>query len=299
MPEILSQFAHRDEWLAARRQGIGASEIAAVLGLSPWDSPFSLYWSKVQGWQAEETEEMSTGTRVEDVTAAWWCDANDPHENLSVVPTGLWAHPARPWQLATPDRLVYLLDSPVPAAVLECKWTSTWDGWGEAGTAAIPVYYRTQVLWQCDVVGVDEWHLAVLGPSGFRAYQGHRDDTDLKMMREAGRRFMDRLANQDQPPVDEHPATVTALRHLHPDLDDTEVEVPEQIAAAYRRAVAMRRLAEKVESRYEAQLRELMGPARRAVSGGRKVATHVISDVAASVRAAHRRDYLLAARGPK
>ncbi|MDQ3578214.1 MAG: YqaJ viral recombinase family protein, partial [Actinomycetota bacterium] len=34
------------EWHAARAQGLGGSEIAAVLGLSPWESRFSLWHRK-------------------------------------------------------------------------------------------------------------------------------------------------------------------------------------------------------------------------------------------------------------
>src|SRR5262245_52949583 len=59
----------RAAWLEARRKGIGASEIAAVLGISPWESPFSLYWRKVNGWDYEPSSEMEWGTRLEPVIA--------------------------------------------------------------------------------------------------------------------------------------------------------------------------------------------------------------------------------------
>lgn len=35
-----------DEWLAERRRSVGASEVAAVMGLSPWATPLDVYKSK-------------------------------------------------------------------------------------------------------------------------------------------------------------------------------------------------------------------------------------------------------------
>ena len=36
-------FNSREEWLAARNEGIGASEVASVLGLNPWETPYQLW----------------------------------------------------------------------------------------------------------------------------------------------------------------------------------------------------------------------------------------------------------------
>jgi putative phage-type endonuclease len=298
---VLPAGASEDVWLAERRKGIGASEIAAVLGISPWDSPFSLHWRKREGWEAEVNDEMRVGTLVEPVVAEWWAAECDPLENLTVTPAGLYASADRPWQLATPDRLVYPvcpdcdgvglagdLDhglgpctcSPVGcgplAAVLECKWTATWDGWGEPGTDEIPVYYRTQVLQQCDVMDVHDWYLAVLGPGGFRAYRGRRDERDLVLMRAAGERFMDRLVAGDAPDVDGHAATIRVLKQLHPSIEDVDVDVPVELAEGYRRARALRSRADKLVDRYEARIRSALGGGRRAVCAGRLVASRSI-----------------------
>jgi hypothetical protein len=110
---------------------------------------------------------------------------------------------------------------------------------------------------------------------------------------------MARIEAGDPPTLDDHEATLSTLVRLHPDMDDDTVEVDEAAAAGYLRAVRTRKLAERLEDRYAARLRDQMGRARWATAGGRKVATRVISDVAESVRKAHRRDYLLAPRSPK
>lgn len=263
-------------WHDLRRDAVTASEIAAVLGISPWESPFSLYWRKVNGWDVDASDEMRTGTRLEPVIADWWADEHDPHENLAVIRAGLYAHPDRRWQVATPDRLVHLELAGPPLGVLECKWTGSWDGWGEAGTDQIPVYYRAQVLWQCDVMAVDEWHVAVLGPGGFRAYHGRRDERDLAVMREHGRRFMDRLIIGPAPDVDEHTATLAVLKRLHPSIEDVDIDVPVEFAEGYRRARILARRAAELVDRYDNRARALLGGGRRLVCGGRLVVSRSV-----------------------
>jgi len=289
---------HDERWHELRRAGVTASEIAVVMGLSPYDSPFNLYWAKLNDWRWGGNEYTGVGSHLEDAIADWWV-AQGP--DRYTMHAGLYTHPERPWQLATPDRIVIDVWGKV-VALLECKWVAqSWDGWGEDGTDDIPVYYRAQVQWQCDVVGVDQWYLAALGPGGFRAYHGRRDEKDLQVMREAGRRFMARIEDATPPDLDEHTATLAALKRLHPDLDNEDVEVPPAVAAGYERAVAMVRKAEALKDRYDIALRAAMGRARRATVDGRRIATHVISDVPAEKqpRGPHRKDYLLPPRERK
>ncbi|MDG4792204.1 YqaJ viral recombinase family protein, partial [Micromonospora sp. WMMD1102] len=92
-------------WHELRRAGVTASEVAALVGISPWDSAFSLYHRKANGWEVEDNEDLSNGRRCEPVIAEWWADT---HPDAVVCPAGLYASQARPWQLATPDRLVHM-----------------------------------------------------------------------------------------------------------------------------------------------------------------------------------------------
>lgn len=285
------------EWFKLRRAGVSASEIAAVCGISPWESPFSLYWRKVHGWEREASDEAQTGQILEPAIGAWFAGQADPNENCVFAPGGLYAHPERSWQLATPDLLwgwratcgpcdaglpmtctcdQLHLTSPL-LAVIECKWVAyTWDGWGEPGSAEIPVHYRAQVLWQCDVLEVESWYLAALGPGGFRSYEGRRDEKDLAVMRRFARDFLDRIADGDPPPVDEHTATLHTLKTLHPSVTDDDTEVSVQLAEGYRRARALRARAEAAVDRYEARLREAIGDGRRAMCNHKLVASRSV-----------------------
>jgi predicted phage-related endonuclease len=43
---VLPAEASREEWLAARRLGIGGSDIGALLGASPWSTPLDVWADK-------------------------------------------------------------------------------------------------------------------------------------------------------------------------------------------------------------------------------------------------------------
>lgn len=268
-----------DEWHQLRRAGITASEIAVVLGISPYDSPFSLYWAKANDWRWDGNDLTATGAHLEDAIAHWWWDTHRA-ERRFCQPSGLYAHPDRPWQLATPDRLVIGGEWPdgQPSALLECKWVAhSWDGWGEQGTDEIPVYYRAQCLWQLDVLGVNEVHVAALGPTGFRAYRVERDEDDLALMRKAGEEFHRRLTENDPPDLDGHTATLGTLKRLHPSVGEGDVQISHTLADEYRKARADRKDAEARLDVCEAQLRNALGSDyHRVVCGDERVATRSV-----------------------
>ena len=62
----------REDWLAFRRRGIGGSDAAAVLGISPFRTGVDLYYDKL-GLPVAESEEnwvaMEMGNLLEDLVA--------------------------------------------------------------------------------------------------------------------------------------------------------------------------------------------------------------------------------------
>ena len=51
----------KEDWTAARRESIGGSDAAAVLGLNPWKGPFAL-WAEKTG--AVEPEDIRRANRL-------------------------------------------------------------------------------------------------------------------------------------------------------------------------------------------------------------------------------------------
>jgi len=122
-------------WRGERANRIGASEIACVLGISPYRSPLSLYYQKLDGWSDEDSAVMRRGRLMEAVVAVEWSLL---HPEFVVRPAGLYQHPEHHWMVATPDRLLYtntgIHDDVVDAEVVCCDlhvvgdapWLADW-----------------------------------------------------------------------------------------------------------------------------------------------------------------------------
>ncbi|PZG49844.1 hypothetical protein C1I98_11040 [Spongiactinospora gelatinilytica] len=117
---VLGPDAPREAWLAARLPGVTASEVAIVMGLSPFGSPFSLYWQKTgQLGETPDNDAMSLGRHLE----PWIADRFErDHPELSLELAGLYASTDRPWQMATPDRTVYTASDIVNVEIRCCTW---------------------------------------------------------------------------------------------------------------------------------------------------------------------------------
>ncbi|MCM1977189.1 YqaJ viral recombinase family protein [Streptomyces sp. G1] len=277
---LLPHGAPRDEWLAARRPGITASEIAAVLGISPWQSAFSLYWEKTGlVAPAPDSDRLSLGRHLEPWIAERW--AAD-HPDVEMVPGGLFASVERPWQLATPDRLLDIkADDRWRDGVLEIKSSGTYEGWGPDGSDEVPAYYRAQVLWQMDVLGLDDAFIVCffLTTQARRTYRIPYDAPDVAFMRERALAFLDRVRREEPPQVDGHHATLTTLKALHPSVVDEDAVIPADVAARYRAACAAAKKADAAKAAAENQVRAHLASARVALDPeGRPVATRSVYD---------------------
>ena len=281
MNAVLVPTSSESDWLAARRLGVTASEIAVLMGLSPYSSPYALYHQKT-GQLPEQDDDMAMaiGHHFENFVADRFAEL---HPALYAAGDGkmLFAHRDRPWQMATPDRLLHDHECPGdgcvevtdwlrPDAVLECKTDGGFDGWGDDGTDEIPVHYRCQVLWQMDIMGVSAGFVACLfmNRRQLRVYELTMDDqarADLDLMETEARRFLHRIDRGDPPDVDWRPATSAALKRLHPELEDRDVTIRRQLAISYRAACRHYKEAEQRKDEMTNRVLEAIGGGRRAI----------------------------------
>jgi putative phage-type endonuclease len=259
------------EWLEVRRNGVGGSEVSAILGLSPFDSRFALYHRKVGTLPPLDLkDEMEWGHRLEPVIARKY---SDTHPEFEVVTCGTYAHRSRPWQILNPDRLA--LSSGAVAKPVELKYSLYGDGWGRPGTEEIPIYYRTQSLWYLDGLGLDEIDVAVFigGAADYREYTIHANPAEVAQHREAVKDFLDDIDTGTLPNLDGHTATYQAVKELHPDIDGSRVEVPTAIALAYIEAARGKKTAETAGRYAAAQLADYIGGAQHATWNGIRIAS--------------------------
>jgi putative phage-type endonuclease len=258
------------EWLRV----MSASKIAAVLGLSPWESKFSLYHRMTGAVTDEGNDATRRGHYLEPAIAAWF---TDQHPDWRIEPTGTWLHKDRSWQAATPDRTATLPDGDVE--LVELKSSADDEGWGDPDTDQIPVYYRAQVIWQMDVLGLRRCHIAVLLPHlKFQAYVVDYDPAEAEFMRTAAEEFLADLQAGNRPPIDDSTATYKVVRELHPDIDGEEREVPAELATEFLDAIDAEHDAKAAGRLARARMADAMGSARYAVANQTRIARRQTTD---------------------
>lgn len=250
---------------------ITATEIAAVLGLSPWQSRFSL-WHKKAGLPTapfQPSVAMEWGIRHEPTVAAKYAEE---HPELTISETGTWRHVEREWQRATPDRIA-------DDRLVEIKTATVDEGWGEPGTDEVPIYYRCQVIWQMDTLGYRRTDVALLvGNCDYREYVVAYDETDAKVMRDAAERFLDDVRQGNRPPIDGADATYQTIR-VQPDaLEDRDVEVTVEEAAAYEVAQLQAKAVGEELTAAKGVLLDRIGNGKRAVCGDRRIAYRTVRE---------------------
>lgn len=165
----------RASWLAARKQGIGGSEIAAVLGIHP-------YMSQVQLWANKTGRELDTETALrlrfgqfgEEFVAKEYEIATG---RKTLRHNAMLRHPNFPVAIGNVDRLI-VPDGRKVAAIkgeivadrlLEAKTVSSYaagDEWGEPGTDEVPMHYLLQVHWYLSLTPCVSADLAALFGAG-------------------------------------------------------------------------------------------------------------------------------------
>ena len=123
-PQILvsTEDLPREQWLEYRRKGIGGSDAAAVLGISPFRTGRDLYYDKLNIVTADDAEnwvQLEVGTLLEPLVAKIF--AHKTGYKIYRRPF-MFQHPLYPWMLADLDYMVELPDG--TTAILEIKTTN-------------------------------------------------------------------------------------------------------------------------------------------------------------------------------
>lgn len=155
----------RTEFLQRRKTGIGGSDVAAVLGASPWKTPYQLWLDKTtDDVNEKESDILHFGQMIEPVIANEFARRN----NVKVqVRNNMYRHKEHPELVANIDRYI------VGGAILECKTCSAWASgkFGKTGDD-VPDQYLLQVQHYMHVTGIHEAYLAVLiGGNEYRQFE--------------------------------------------------------------------------------------------------------------------------------
>lgn len=199
-----------------------ASKVAAVLGVSPWESPRSI-WHRMHGDLPSEpqTSAQSRGHYLEPAILAWWRDrhdvGHDEGREYRLQPT----YKLGGWAAATPDMVACIAEDDI--VLVEAKSTNSLDDWGTPGTDEIPTYYLVQTQWQMHLSGIHRCYVPIIGPRlQFEEYVVDYYADYGQQLEARMREFYDSLSADEPPPLDDTPATYEAVRRLHPEIDRGE-----------------------------------------------------------------------------
>lgn len=259
---VIGWDATRKEWLEARRPGLGASDVAAVLGFSRYTTPWQVWAAKNDVRHVEDTQ--TAAAELGDDLEPWLLGqaARILGRPVERTPARLYRDPQHPWRMASPDGVVAGV-----AELVECKTAGLAsgygypDGWTED---SIPLGYEIQARWQLITMQAERVH--VVGLVAGMGVVHHVVERDLgienELLAQVGEWWQHHMVDGVEPPLGAGDGDV--LRAMYPrptaneiDLDDTDAA---EIAARYRTfrtAESEAKAAKKAEgARLQALLKE-------------------------------------------
>jgi len=206
----------RESWLLARAQGLGGTDAAAIVGLSPWRKPIDVFASKTGqvSFGTEITEAMHFGNLLEPVIRQEYSRraqipilsgadiaALFPQRSTAVDGQTIVSAEDRPWMLGTPDGIARSGERGLEIKNVGYRGAE----WGPSGSDEIPDHYAIQVQWYMAVTGIPVWDVAPLfSGNRLETFRVERNDALIRELIEACEQFWhDHVLKGVPPPVDE------------------------------------------------------------------------------------------------
>lgn len=217
LAKITTADMSRDEWLDARRAGIGGSDVGAIMGFNQYKSAYQVFLEKTGQYHEEvDNEAVYFGNALEDFVAQEFAKRTGKKVRRL---NKMLVHPEYDFMLANLDRVVV-----GERAVLECKTASeyvkeAWDG------EEIPASYLCQVHHYLAVTGFEKAYIAVLvGGNKFIWKEIERDEEFIQILIDREKDFWENHVLKDEaPPVDGSDATNDLIKKMYPQDDGTAI----------------------------------------------------------------------------
>ncbi|XXX79260.1 YqaJ viral recombinase family protein [Sorangium sp. So ce134] len=245
-----------------RENGIGSSDVSAIVGVNPWKTPCDVWCTKRTPSRAPLVEPMSSEqTEVGEELEEAVCRMYARRMGVKLRRSFTHVSKTRAWMMATPDRLVVGQRGGVEAKVVGLDMAEYWrDG--------LPDFVRTQAQWQLMVLDYEWWDVAALIGTERHIIRVHRDEEVERGIFEICDAFWRDyvLGDTAPPPVDEEDrARYLKARYRKPTGETIEStpEIEDAVTAALCASEAVK-AAEEQKRRADNQILELLGERRGA-----------------------------------
>lgn len=286
---ILPECAGQEAWLAARLDGVGGSEVGALVGVSEYDTPLSVWNTKMNGGKdLSALAAIEWGHRLEDVVAQKTADEIGLTSRFG---GGLWARRDNPVLRVTPDRFATRPRAWTALGVIECKTAGDDEHWESGtirpsgdGTGSAPIGYQAQVQWQLGVLGLKIGWLGCLVMGRERQFfvvEIHFDAEWFAEMEAEATRFFAENVRTGVPPMAtlRHPKTEELLKQIHPAVVRPSVDLPEGTETWLRAYHEAKQAAEKAATEFDSiknYFRMHTGDAGAAYLGEQKIVSYPV-----------------------
>lgn len=259
----------RAEWLDVRKSGIGGSDAAAAIGLSPYMSALELWLIKT-GRDAnlprpdsdDTSEPVYWGRLLEPIVAASYTKQTG---NRVRRVNAVLQHPEIPFMLANVDREVTGCRD---VQLLECKTAGEFGArlWREG----VPEYVQVQVQHQLAVTGKQAADVAaLLCGQKLEVHRIERDDELIARLIALETAFWHYVETDTPPPTDGSESADRALRCLYPGTGGTvDFTDDRRLSSVFADLVALRSDIEQREAQealLKQTIQQAMGEADRAI----------------------------------
>lgn len=170
-----------EDWLEQRTKGVGGSDVASIMGLSPWKTPAQTWLEKTGNAAPDDLSDkpfIVFGVIMEPLIGKWFAEQHPDFKVRRV--NAVCQSIARPWAQASLDFEVYDGKS---WGVLEIKTARSAKDWDDG----VPSFYLTQTCHYMDVTDRKYAYVAVFfrDTCEFREYRIERDEDDIAAVRSA------------------------------------------------------------------------------------------------------------------
>lgn len=244
----ICKSSDRAAWLNARRAGIGSSDAAAILGVSPFASALSVYVDKIgEALDREASEAMKWGSILEPLIIEEFAKETGRVAHAHGM---LLANVSRPWQIATLDAVQRRGPDILDGGVLEIKATGHRVGdWDEG----IPPHVMVQVQHQLAVTDLAWGSVAVLQRGcALKWADFERDDRFIdEVLIPTEAEFWRRVEAREPVDPDGSEASRKALKALYPRDSGEIVSLPGDLIELDDERVTLKQSVKDAEKRIE------------------------------------------------